>query len=193
MSCQPLLRVLSTSPGPTVCRLTRGGSCVTDGAGDYGHKERCVIAVLVPGVLGSVGVFDVELGHPKNPKNNKQTPQERLPELRGPLGDVGRRRRADELPGRDARHDHVGRVPPGAAACRRFLERVTASAASPTHSSAKVDRLAGHGGEPRRGAPRRTSRRGDRGSASGCWRRPPRALAASSCWAGARRSDGGDL
>jgi hypothetical protein len=50
--------------GSQFCQLTRGGECVTDGAGSYGNNERCTVRALVDMLVISAS-FDVEAMDPQ--------------------------------------------------------------------------------------------------------------------------------
>ena len=45
--------LLSVTSGGSYCQVTDGGSCVTDGSGNYGSDEACVISVLGDAILSS--------------------------------------------------------------------------------------------------------------------------------------------
>ena len=44
----------------TACQVTTGGTCVTDGAGNYGNNERCTITAQVALTLSTTGTFSTE-------------------------------------------------------------------------------------------------------------------------------------
>ena len=50
----------SVVSGSSYCQLTQGGTCVTDGEGDYGNNEECTVRAEVALLASAHGDFSTE-------------------------------------------------------------------------------------------------------------------------------------